>query len=117
MHMPTAIRVHDGEILDHIPTTDVPVGAVVLLPALIGISQRPIPAGYLGALALSGVYEVPAVGNETGELGAPVFWHAVNQRAALATPPAGEAEQWRRLGVLAKPLAAADTRLRVAINR
>ncbi len=113
--MPTAIRIHDADILDHMPAADLPVGAVVVLADRIGITQRPIPAGYLGALALSGVYEVDGIGGEAGALGAPVFWNAGTQRAAITAPATGDTA-WVRMGILAKAIATTDTRVRVLIN-
>ena len=108
-----AIFIHDGNILDHIPAADLALGAVVVLGSLIGIAHRPIPAGALGSLAITGVWDVPVVPGLAAAAGTPVFWDAATQQATIdgALFPGAV-----RCGVLARPLAAADTAVRVCIN-
>ena len=76
----TARFIHDGNSIDHTPSTDVAAGAVIVQGDLIGIAKVPIPANTRGALAVTGVFDVPkAVG--VGEAIAPgvkVYWDAGN---------------------------------------
>ena len=83
-----ATFLHDGNTLDHIPATDVPLGAVVIIADTIGIVTRPIPAGALGALALTGVFELPRVVGGVIPQGKRLAWDPVNQHATadLAAP-------------------------------
>ncbi len=54
-----ATFIHDGNALDYRPTTNVAAGDLVVLGRnLAGIARRDIPAGTLGALALTGVFEM-----------------------------------------------------------
>lgn len=80
--MATAIFVHDGDSIDYTPSSDVAAGDVVVQGDLIGVAKRDIPAGTLGALAVTGVFDVPkASGVGTAIVaGAEVYWDAVNKR-------------------------------------
>lgn len=73
--MATATYVHDGEAIDHIPTSDLAAGQVVVQGSLVGITKRPITADTLGALAVMGVFDVPKT-NEQIDPGTPVYWDA-----------------------------------------
>jgi len=77
----TATFIHQGDAIDHVPATDLPAGAVVVLTDLIGITTRPIPAGHLGALQLVGVFDVPKEAGLVLGVGAPAYWHAGSQEA------------------------------------
>jgi len=83
-----ATYLHDGNAIDHIPATDLPLGAVVVIADTIGIATRPIPAGALGALALTGVFELPRVAGGVIPQGKRLTWDPVNQHATadLAAP-------------------------------
>jgi predicted RecA/RadA family phage recombinase len=109
----TAIFIQNGDALDHIPTTDLPLGAVVVQGALVGIAHRPIPAGALGSLAVEGVFELPSTPGEHAGTGAAVFWNPATNLATLDGAIIGVV----RCGVLARPLAATDTTLRVLLGR
>lgn len=84
--MAIAIFVHDGDSIDYTPATDVAAGDVVVLGDLIGIAKRDIPAGTLGALAVTGVFDVPkASGAGTAIVaGAKVYWDAANKRVTTS---------------------------------
>ena len=47
-----------GESIDYTPEADVAAGDVVRLGKLVGVAKLDIKAGELGALALTGVYEI-----------------------------------------------------------
>ena len=73
--MATARFIHDGNSIDHTPGADVSAGDVVVQGDLIGIA-----AGTLGALAVTGVFDVSkATGADTAiAAGAKVYWDAGN---------------------------------------
>jgi len=54
-----ATFVHDGNTIDYTPATDVAAGDVVVQGELIGVAKVPIPADKLGALAVTGVFDLP----------------------------------------------------------
>jgi len=107
-----AIYLQDGDIVDHIPTTDLPLGAVVVLGALVGVSHRPIPAGALGSLALEGVWDLPSAG-VASPAWAPAFWNPATNQVTSDGSVAGVL----RCGVFVRPVAAADLTARVLLNR
>ncbi len=108
----TAIYVQDGDIVDHIPATDLPLGAVVVLGALIGIAHRPIPAGALGSLAITGVWDLPSAG-VPAPAWAPAYWlPAVGLVTADGSAPGAVP-----LGLLVRNLGAGDAFARVLLNR
>lgn len=107
-----AIFIHRGDYIDHIPTMNLPLGAVVVLGALIGIAHRPIPAGALGSLALEGVFDVPVATGTNAEVGTQLFWDATTQVATInadsgTNPP---------LGVAVRAIAATDSQARLRLN-
>jgi len=61
----TAIFIHDGTFIDHVPASPVPAGGFVRLGGpgsaddAVGVAPRPIAAGHLGSVAMSGVFQVP----------------------------------------------------------
>lgn len=60
-----------GESIDYTPDTDVAAGDVIRLGKLTGVAKLDIKAGELGAVALTGVYEIgkdSAVAFDAGEL-------------------------------------------------
>ena len=50
--------VQRGDAIDHTPAADVAAGDVVVIGKIVGVAKLDIKAGELGALALTGVYEV-----------------------------------------------------------
>jgi len=76
--MATATFIHDGKAIDYTPApgSDIAAGDVVVQGELIGIAKVDIPAGTLGALAVTGVFDLPktaGVGEAIGA-GAKVYW-------------------------------------------
>lgn len=109
--MPTATFVHDGGAIDYTPAADVAAGDVVVLGDLVGIAKLDIAAGKLGALHVTGVYDVPkASGAGTGiASGVSVYWDAA---AKQATASAGSRPL---LGVTVAAAADAATTVRVRL--
>ncbi|HNO80538.1 MAG TPA: DUF2190 family protein [Phycisphaerae bacterium] len=81
--MATAKFIHDGNSIDYTPGTDVAAGDVVVQGELVGIAKTAIAANLIGAIAVSGVFDVPkATGVSTAiTAGANVYWDAANSVA------------------------------------
>lgn len=54
-----AIYIQKGDAIDYTPETAKAAGDIVAFGGGIGVVKEPIAAGALGALALTGVYEIP----------------------------------------------------------
>jgi len=80
--MATAVFVHEGDMIDYTPSSDVSAGDVVVQNDLVGIALQDIPANTLGALAVRGVFQMPkATGAGTAiPAGSKVYWDATNQQ-------------------------------------
>ncbi|MEX0655886.1 MAG: DUF2190 family protein [Phycisphaeraceae bacterium] len=81
--MPTAQFIHDGSAIDHTPGSDVAAGDVVVQGELVAIAKRAITANTLGALHITGVYDLPkATGGGTAiGAGVDVYWDEADQEA------------------------------------
>lgn len=84
--MAKATFVHEGKSVDYTPGSAVAAGDVILQGSLVGIATSPIPAGTLGALSVSGMFDIAkATGTSTAiAVGAEVYWNAAT-RVATAT--------------------------------
>ncbi|MCC7409359.1 MAG: DUF2190 family protein [Phycisphaeraceae bacterium] len=78
-----ATFVHDGNVIDYTPGSDVASGAVVVQGELVGVSPRPIAANTPGVLAVAGVFDFPkATGASTAiTAGANCYWHTDTEQA------------------------------------
>lgn len=67
-----------GDILDWTNAGDtvVTAGSIVVAGTFVGVVQNDIPAGALGAIAITGVWIVPVGTGVTFTQGAPVYWNA-----------------------------------------
>lgn len=99
----------DGNAVDYTPGANVAAGAVVVQGDLVGVAKRDIPAGSLGALALTGVYEVPKDAAVDIVLGTLLYWDAGNQRV---TPTVGSNKLFGR-AVTAGPIGADRIQVRL----
>lgn len=81
--MPTARFIHDGNSIDHTPGSDVTAGDVVVQGDLVGIAKLDIAADTLGALAVTGVFDLPKTTgvDEAISVGSKVYWDAGNSVA------------------------------------
>jgi len=109
---PIAALVADDCVIPFTPDVDAPLGAVVVVGALVGVAQRAIPARVLGALALRGLYDVPRVPGAALPMGTRLFWDAAAQRAVADA--AGGAN--RPLGASVATAQAEAATVRVALN-
>ena len=57
----TAAYIQKGEAIDYVNSTEetIPAGTVIIFGKRIGIAGGEIPAGGLGALHMTGVFEIP----------------------------------------------------------
>ena len=77
--------VQRGDAIDHTPEADVAAGDVVVMSGkLIGVAKLDIKAGEHGALALTGVYEMPKAAGTAFGLGAEVGWNAAERQVVAA---------------------------------
>ena len=75
--------VQDGDYLDYTPGAAVDAGDVVVVGDIVGVAKVAIPANTLGAIAVTGVYDVPkqasaGVAFNAGDL---VYWNQTDERA------------------------------------
>ena len=77
--------VQRGDAIDYTPMADVAAGDVVVLAnKLVGVAKLDIKAGELGALALTGVYEMTKAAGVAFALGSEVAWDRTNKKAVAA---------------------------------
>ena len=79
--MADAQFVHDGNAVDYTPGADVSAGDVVVQGDLVGIAKLDITSGQLGALAVTGVFDV-AKGSAVFTAGQSVYWDATAEQAS-----------------------------------
>lgn len=113
--MATATFIHDGKAIDYTPGSDVSAGDVVVQGDLIGIAKLDIVSGVLGALAVTGVFDVPKAAG-TGEAiaaGAKVYWDAADAEAKEDA----ESGANKYLGKTVAAAVDADTTVRVRLDQ
>lgn len=77
--------VQRGDAIDHTPEADVAAGDIVVLAdKLVGVAKLDIKAGELGALALTGIYEVSKTSGTAFAAGAEVGWNPTTKQAVAA---------------------------------
>ena len=77
--------VQRGDAIDYTPMDDVAAGDIVVLAGkLVGVAKLDIKAGELGALALTGVYEVAKSSGIAFAAGMEVGWSAADRKAVAA---------------------------------
>ena len=81
--MPQVRFIHDGNSIDHTPLANLSAGDVVVQGDLVGIVKLDIPAGTLGALAVTGVFDFPKATTSGSAIssGAKVYWDATDKLA------------------------------------
>ena len=104
-----AVFVQRGETVDFTPSRDVDAGEVLVFGGLPGVVKTHVKAGALGALALTGVYDVEkdAFAVSAGDR---LFWDGTRK---LATPAAADGVF---LGLAAASSPASSPRARIILN-
>ena len=112
--MAQATFVHDGDAIDYTPGADVVPGDVVVQSDLIGVAKREIKANELGALAVTGVFDIAkqAGGGVTFAVGDLAYWDDTN-KVAVTTDGAGAN---KLLGKAVRAAADADATVRVKLT-
>ena len=77
--MPVATFLHDGDALDYTPAADTAAGTVIVEGDLIGITKHDIAAGERGAMAVTGVFNVPVEDLEFWSVGQKAYWSSADQ--------------------------------------
>ncbi len=72
---PVAVFVQDGSSIDYTPANAVAAGDIVVQESLLGIAKTAIAADELGALAVTGIFDVPS-GSEVIAAGTLLYWDA-----------------------------------------
>lgn len=73
---------YHGDTIDFVADTDCATGSVVVHGTLTGICSHAIPAGHLGALQLTGVFDIVRETGEEMTTGTRLFWDESNQRVS-----------------------------------
>lgn len=66
--------IQDGLMIDHTPGSEVAAGEVIVQNNVVGVAKRLIEANALGALAISGVFDVVKAQEAFATVGANIFW-------------------------------------------
>ena len=112
--MTTATFIHDGNAIDYTPGADVSAGDVVVQGELVGVAKVGIAANALGALAVTGVYDVPKASGDGGiTAGAEVYW---DEAEAVAKTDA-ESGANKNLGKAVAAAGDTDTTVRVRLSQ
>ena len=113
--MATAQFIHDGRAIDYTPGSAVAAGDVVVQADLIGIAKLPIAADALGALAVTGVFDLPKTAGvgEAIAVGSKVYWDEGDQVAKTDD----ESGANKHLGKTIKAAGDDDTTVRVRLEQ
>jgi len=116
--MTQATFVQEGRSLDHTPGADVAAGEVVIQGGLAGMAKVPIKAAALGALAVSGVFDVVKAQEAFASVGGKAYWDAAGDPYG-GTPGTGAATATAGgntfLGFVIKAAESTDTTVRILL--
>ncbi len=104
-----ATFIHDGFSIDYTPAAEIAAGEVVVLGKTCFMAKLSIPAGTLGALAATGVYDVLKTDALEFTPGEAVYWNDTTNRATQTTTDT-------YMGVAVKAAAAADATVRIHLR-
>lgn len=102
-----------GDSIDYTPTADIAAGDVVRIGSLKGVAKLDIKAGELGALALTGVYEMAVKSGKAFAAGQAAYFDPTD---GTVTPdaPSGESSSYL-IGHVLADVAAGDALANVRI--
>ncbi|MBU4526562.1 MAG: DUF2190 family protein [Desulfomicrobium sp.] len=86
--------VQEGTIIDYTPPATILGGAVAVIGSLVGVATTNIGAGTAGAVAVEGVFTLPADNTLTIAQGAQLYWDPVARKMTTVSVnniPAGKA--------------------------
>lgn len=112
--MATAIFRHKGDAIDYTPGSAVSAGDVVVQGELVGIAKTDIAANKLGAIAVTGVYDVPkptGVGTDysAGDI---LYWDVADGNAQNDADTGTN----KQIGKVVTDVATTDTMVRVLLK-
>ena len=107
-----AILVSRGDLVDYTPGSTVTAGSVVVQGELVGVANLDIPAGRLGAITVTGVFDFPK-GAEAVTAGANVYWDVAD---GVATTDADSGTN-KLIGKAVKAAALGDSTVRVRMSQ
>lgn len=81
--------IQTGDSVDYTPASDVSAGEVIQQEDLIGVAKLDIKAGALGALAVTGVFDIPKNTGAGQDIPAGQLLYWDNTNKVVAKPPAG----------------------------
>lgn len=119
--MAQAQFVHDGDAIDYTPSSAIDAGEIIVQNDLVGIAKLDIPADELGALAVTGIYDVPRGAATAFNPGDEIYWdddgtsEAGGTGAAVATSDGGN-NPFMGYAVLASPDTAASPTVRILLR-
>ena len=105
-----AVFKQTGDAVDYNPSADVAFGEVVVQGELVVVAKHDIPAGKLGALAVTGVFDFPKAAGSAIPAGAKVYWNATTKVATVDAASGANKELGKTI------LAAADTDTTVRVR-
>ena len=105
--------IQTGDAVDYTPAADVKAGDVVIQNDLTGIAKLDIKADKLGALAVTGVFDVPKATGAGSAIaaGAKVWWDATVKQATTVALTQGY------LGKAVKAASDVDAAVRVRLSQ
>ena len=107
-----AILVSRGDLVDYTPGSTVTAGSVVVQGELVGVANLDIPAGRLGAITVTGVFDFSkGVGAITA--GANVYWDVADGEATTDADSGTN----KLIGKAVRAAASADTTVRVRLSQ
>jgi predicted RecA/RadA family phage recombinase len=109
--MPQATFISDGKYIDHTPAGALASGDVVVQGDLVGVVQRPLAAGELGALAVDGVFDFAKNTGVAYTVGTILYWDDTNN--VVTTTATGN----KQIGKVARAAASADTTVRTRLSQ
>jgi len=103
--------IHEGEITDYTPGSDIAAGEVIKQEKLFGVAPLPIPVGKTGALQIKGSFDIDKTGGaiNSGDL---LFWDDTNKEVTLSIDNGNN----EFIGLGALPALAADLTARVLLS-
>ena len=99
-----------GESIDYTPTSAVAAGSVVIQGSLVGVAKTDIPANQLGALAVSGLFDVKKH-TVAIDAGAKVYWNTTSSYATNV------ASGNTLIGLAAEAVASGAATVKVLLNK
>lgn len=102
--------VQPGESIDYTPTSAVPAGSIVIQGGLVGVTKLDIPANTLGALAVSGLFDVKKH-TVAIDAGAKVYWNTTSSYATNV------ASGNTLIGLAAEAVASGAATVKVLLNK